>query len=293
MPVYDLNGNRLAGQNVFMGVIMSTDTDEKRFTAMKQLFDIAIKKIKKPDYIPQSGEFTDAASGMVCLYPDLSANLCEGYSPKILYEKNKDTVYSTMSTGKIMTILAGLPYISNICYETVTLSPDDITTGSGNYFEAGDILTVEDLIYGAMLPSSNTCAAAYAHYVGKKILHNENATFSECMNAFYAEMNRRAGILGCVNSTFVSASGLDINNVSTPADLMKILQACTIHPELTTIWNKKSYAVNIKGENPRVQNISTTVTHSELENKYYILGGKTGSSNSGNRKALVMIATPK
>ena len=127
--VFDLNGNRLDRQTVLMGVVMITDTLEKRFTSMKQLFDIAMKKITNPDYTPKAGEFTDAENGIVCLYPDLSANLCEGYPALELYSKNKDTANSTMSAGKIMTILTGLPYIYNICGEQVTITADDVRTG--------------------------------------------------------------------------------------------------------------------------------------------------------------------
>lgn len=292
MKSYDVNGRVINGNDIMMGVIMTTDTDAKRFSAMKQLFDIGKKIIANPNYVVKNTDFTDAEQGIVCLYPNVNTMFCEGYAPTVLYEKSADVQAPTMSTGKIMTILTGLPFIAGVCAERVTLTSDDIMDGSGDYFSSGDVLTVEDLIYGMLLPSSNTCAAAFAHHVGKKLLNDNTATFQQCVNAFYAEMNRRAGILGCENSTFVSASGRDVNNVSTPRDLLKILQACTLHPEITTVWNKKSYTVNVGGTNPHTQNIITSVTNEALEADYYIIGGKTGSGSSGTLRALVMIAEP-
>ena len=54
--------------------------------------------------------------------------------------------------------------------EKYTMCADDIVGGSGQLFQTGDIVSVRDLFFSAMLESSNQGAVAIAHYSGKKIL---------------------------------------------------------------------------------------------------------------------------
>ena len=58
--------------------------------------------------------------------------------------------------------------------------------------------------------------------------------------------------------------------------------------------NKKSYTISVRGTNPRTVTLETTVANQALENDYFILGGKTGSLDSGSTAAaLVMVAMVK
>lgn len=290
MWAYDINGDKLLGNYpTLVGAVLDANSADDRFTAMKQLFDIAVKKLKNPQYQPDPFEFTAAAKGAVCVlpaYPDMY----EGFPFDILYSKNPDTQAIPASTTKVMCTITGLPWITSI-KDKVTLVSDDIQSGSGNYFSAGDILTIEDLIYGMMLPSSNTCARTYAHYVGAKILNNPNASVDNCVTAFLAEMNNKAALIGCTNSIFTTPSGLSTSNFSTAADMLRItIEACS-HPDLCRIWNKKSYDIAVGGSNARTQHITTTVENAALEADYYILGGKTGYVvSTPNAYALVMAA---
>ena len=256
---------------------------------MKQLFDIGKKVLNDPTYTPESSEYNLVSKGIVCVLPDFPA-MYEQYTFPVLFSTNATTQASLASTTKVMSLVTGLPYISNI-KEKVTLVSGDIQSGSGNYFSAGDVLTIEDLIYGMMLPSSNTCAAAFAHYIGGLLLGNNSASASDCISAFVAEMNAKAALLGCSNTTFDSPSGLSASSKSTAMDMLRFtIEACSI-PAILRIWNKKSYTINIGGTNARTQAIATTVTNETLESSYYIFGGKTGHLSTAN--ALVMVAESK
>ena len=287
MSVFDLNGNIIDKKPMFVGVVMDASSEANRFLAMKQLYDIGMNKLKDPTYTPSSSEFTYATKGIVCSLPTPSA-FYEQYDLDILYSKNATTQSIPASTTKIMTLIAGLPYVTSI-KEKITLVSGDIESGSGNYFSAGDVLTVEDIIYGMLLPSSNTCAKAFAHYCGAKILGDTSASVSSCVEAFVAEMNTKATLIGCTGSTFTSPSGYDNNNVSTVKDLLRITIEAASFTEIVRVWNKKTYTIYIGGTNARTQDISTTVANETLEANYYIFGGKTGHI-SGNADALVMIA---
>lgn len=288
MNIYDINGNAAVILDYkLVGVVLDATSETNRFLAMKQLFDIAKKKIVDPSYTPASSEFSYATKGAVCIFPE-DASMFENYPFDILYGKDETTQSIPASTTKVAALIAGLPYVTSI-KEKITLESGDIQTGSGNYFSTGDILTIEDLIYGMMLPSSNTCAMAFAHYCGKKILGNDSATVSACVEAFVEEMNKKAALIGCINTEFDTPSGLSTTNKSTAQDMLMItIDACSF-PEINRIWNKKSYTINIGGTNPRTQTVTTTVENSTLEESYYIFGGKTGHL-TGSADALVMIA---
>ena len=75
-----------------------------------------------------------------------------------------------------MTIITALDYIYDI-HVPVIIKPLDVegTQGtSGSIFSVGDIVSLEDLMYAAMLPSSNQAANAIARYTGQKILAESN-----------------------------------------------------------------------------------------------------------------------
>src|SRR5712692_1073874 len=72
----------------------------------------------------------------------------------------------------------------------------------------GEVLTVEDLLYGLMLPSGNDAALALAEYVGGS---NER---------FVQLMNQKARSLGLTGSNFVNPHGLDaIGHYSSAYDM--------------------------------------------------------------------------
>lgn len=292
MNVYDISGNQLIPfKNLkLVGAILDAPNETNRFLAMKQLFDIAKKKLKNSEYSPSATEFTYATKGAVCLLPDKPA-MYEQYPIEILWSQSGNVQSIPASTTKVMNLVTALPFIDDI-KEKVTLVSGDIESGSGNYFSAGDILTIEDLIFGMMLPSSNTCAKTLAHFVGAKIIGNSSASVSDCVTAFIAEMNKKATLLGCTGSSFDTPSGLSTTNKSTVADMLRFtIEACSF-PEILRVWNKKSYNIAIGGANARTQAITTTVTNATLEDAYYIFGGKTGHLNNNAANALVMVAEP-
>lgn len=293
MSIYDINGNVLyLGNYKLVGAILDATSNDNRFLAMKQIYDIAKKVIKNPAYEPQASEFTYATKGAVCVLPQ-EPSMYEDYPLNILYQKNGDSQTIPASTTKVMNLITALPFIDNV-KEKITLVSGDIESGSGNYFSAGDVLTIEDIMYGMMLPSSNTCAKALAHYCGAKILGNPSETVANCVSAFVTEMNNKATLIGCENSTFTTPSGLATNNYSTAEDMLRIMIEASSFPEINRVWNKKSYDISVGGTNARTVSLTTTVSDETLEASYYIFGGKTGSIDSGSTaSALVMIAEAK
>ncbi len=151
----------------------------------------------------------------VCAYaaPVLSAHsaiLLDGTTGRVLFEHRADDRAQIASTTKIMTGLL----VAEECDLSARVSVPEETVGiegSSLYLKAGEVLTVETLLYGLMLRSGNDAAAALAVYCGGSI-----PSFSE-------KMNRKAEELGLTNTNYVNPHGLDAeNHYSTARDLGKL-----------------------------------------------------------------------
>lgn len=154
---------------------VSTGNPNDRFVAMKQLFDAV--KVKIQGGTPSQRAVTVANCACAYLVPNYNtATVKDSNLLSCLYEQNADKVTIPMSTTKVMTIITALDYIYDI-HAPVIIKPLDVerTQGtSGSIFSVGDIVSLEDLMYAAMLPSSNQAANAIARYAGQKILAESN-----------------------------------------------------------------------------------------------------------------------
>lgn len=288
------------GNPVYIGAVIGASGEEQRFKAMHELLDIAEYASKNPDVAQAKIEsvFSDASSGAIIHMPYGNCALYRGANITPIFSKNADVQYIPASTTKVMSVITGLDYLQNL-NEVITIKQGDIQAGSGNVFNAGDTLTIKDLLYAMMLQSSNTAAQAFARVCGAKILavtSNETPTDQQCYDAFINAMNKKAALLGMSNSEFVSASGASSSNKTTANDMIKMMvEACTFS-ELLKIWGADSYTIAVGGDNARSVTVDTTVTNDALETYYKILGGKTGAyyiDASTYGYALVMVAQAK
>ena len=126
---------------------------------------------------------------------------------RVLYENNADEQSLIASTTKIMTALI-------ICQRCNVLDRVKIPAeavgveGSSMYLAEGEVLTVQELLYGLMLRSGNDAAAALAIWCGGTI------------EGFAELMNDKARELGLQSTHFVNPHGLDApDHYSTARDL--------------------------------------------------------------------------
>lgn len=131
-------------------------------------------------------------------------------SLRILYEENAYKKAYPASTTKILTAICVIENCN--LSEKVTIKKQFTgIEGSSIYLEEGEILTVEELLYGLMLRSGNDCAMVLADFAGKGI------------DNFVKIMNDTAKKAGAENSNFVNPHGLhDDNHYVTAVDLAKI-----------------------------------------------------------------------
>lgn len=153
------------------GVVMKATTSDGRFSAMKQMFDIAQQVIENPDTDVSILSVADAECCCCCLIPSYNISCYDRYPFSYLYEQNSERVYIPASVTKVITAMVMLDYVKQLD-ENIEIIASDITGGSGAILNEGDIISWRDALYAMMLPSSNTAAQAVARCVGKKILQN-------------------------------------------------------------------------------------------------------------------------
>lgn len=135
------------------------------------------------------------------------AILIDAQTGRVLYEKKAEEKSLIASTTKIMTALV-------ICEQTNVLDRVKIPKeavgieGSSMYLKEGEVLAVQELLYGLMLQSGNDAAVALAIYCGGTV------------EGFTELMNDKAHRLGMTQSHFANPNGLDSpGNYSTARDM--------------------------------------------------------------------------
>ena len=139
-------------------------------------------------------------------------------SGRLLFAENGDTELPPASTTKILTALI---IVEDCDLDTVIEVPKEAagTEGSSVYLEAGEKLTVRDLLYGLMLRSGNDCAVTLA-------LHHSGS-----ISAFAEHMNERAAELGAKHSHFANPHGLPAEGHYTTAHDLALIAAAAVRNE--------------------------------------------------------------
>ena len=139
-----------------------------------------------------------------------NAILVDGLTGRVIYEKNADQRSLIASTTKIMTALV-------VCEQCNVLDRMRIPKeavgieGSSMYLQEGEVLTIQELLYGLMLRSGNDAATALAIYCGGTV------------EGFAQLMNDKAHRLGMEDSHFENPHGLDSpGHYSTARDMAKL-----------------------------------------------------------------------
>ena len=133
--------------------------------------------------------------------------LVDGTTGRVLWERNADQRSLIASTTKIMTALV----VCRRCnvLDRVRIPKEAVgIEGSSLYLKEGEVLTVQELLYGLMLHSGNDAATALAIYCGGTV------------EGFAELMNDKARELGMENTHFSNPHGLDApDHYSTARDL--------------------------------------------------------------------------
>ena len=142
--------------------------------------------------------------------------------------------------------------------------------------QAGDELTVGQLIAGMMLPSGNDAAQVIAVATGRKI-GGSNLSYHAAVDVFVEEMNRQAQELGMVNSHFANPDGFhDNDHYTTMDDLVVLCKKVLADPVMTGYTSLVEESLEVQGRTLEWEN-TNILLHSE-EELYHAnaIGLKTG-----------------
>ena len=191
-----------------------------------------------------------------------SAIVLDASTGRVLYEKNADQQSLIASTTKIMTALV----ICERCnvLDRVRIPKEAVgIEGSSMYLQEGEILTVQDLLYGLMLRSGNDAAVALAIYCGGTV------------EGFAQLMNDKAHTLGMKATHFMNPHGLDAPGHYSTARDMAHLSAYAM--------NNPIFAHTVSTKNVRVGERSMTNHNKLLWQLDGAEGVKTGYTKAAGR----------
>lgn len=216
-------------------------------------------------YAKPSTENVEADIGIANLSLHSQNALLLNESGKSLFEKNADAIIYPASLTKIMTAIVAIEENDDLRKHTM-IDPQTIATFTAQNasmagFKGGDFVTVEDLLYGTVLPSGADATATLANVIAGS---EEN---------FVELMNNKAKELGMHDTHFVNASGLhDAKHVSSVRDLSKLFRYALENPTFFKILTTKSYKTTVPEELIMSNTLLTKIPGAEQA----IVGGKTG-----------------
>jgi D-alanyl-D-alanine carboxypeptidase (penicillin-binding protein 5/6) len=189
-----------------------------------------------------------------------AAVVMDAVTGRVLYAKNPDLKLLPASTTKLMTALvvverANLKDVTTVSARAAAAPP----TKAG--LKPGDRVTIEALLYAALMKSANDAAVALAEAVAG----------SE--DAFVKLMNRKAIAIGADDTHFINANGLPGKGQHITAyDLSKIMRQAIKYPVLKEILGTRITEVSTEtGKTMFIKNTNRLLWSDEE-----IVAGKTG-----------------
>ena len=195
-------------------------------------------------------------------------------SGEAVISKNIHEVHPVASITKLMTALVILDTQVALSVRVDIAEQDiDAERGSRSRLKVGTELSRNDLLHLALMSSENRAA----HALGR--------TFPGGMTAFVEAMNAKARELGMMSTRFVDPTGLSSANVSTGADLVKLVGETHRHALIRQYSTSTSHQVNVLGRIVNYRNTNRLIASDNWD----IGLSKTGFINEAGR-CLVMQA---
>lgn len=230
------------------------------------------EKPKYPEYTVDTVTLTDAVDADYALLMDVNEN-------RVLAAKRADVRTYPASVTKVMTLLVAVENITDFT-ETFTMTyaitdPLYVQNATVAGFLNNEVVTMEDLLYGTILPSgADACQALAQHVAGTD-------------EAFVELMNKRAKEMGLKNTHFTNTSGLHHpDHYTTAEDMAVILRVAMNNAHCRQVLSTYRYTTSITPQHPE-----GIVLESTLFSRMYgtepdgatVIAGKTGyTSEAGH-----------
>lgn len=200
---------------------------------------------------------------------------------KVVFEKGAEEQIYPASMTKLMT---GLLAVENldlsmshvVTWEEVNKAWTQDATMAG--FSDGETVPINDLLYGAMLPSGAECCYALASEVIEK---ETGATQWNYEELFVQKMNEKAAEIGMTATRFANCTGLQQEgHYSTCKDIAMLLKYVLQNETLKKVISEHAYTSTPTPYHEKGVVLTSTMFasmgSSTLQNETSIMGGKTG-----------------
>lgn len=183
------------------------------------------------------------------------ALIVDRQSHDVLFEKNSHAALPIASITKLMTSLvvldAHLPMD-----ETLVIHQDDVNVYPGRLrsrVTEGAVMTREQVMLLALMSSENRCA----HALGRN--------YPGGIPAFVEAMNAKAKMLGMTQSKFADPTGLSSENVSSPEDLTRLVEAAYQHKTIRDFSTTADYTIMIGKREQKFINTNRLVRAGDMD----------------------------
>lgn len=188
-----------------------------------------------------------------------NAILVDPGTGEVLFQKNAASSVPIASLTKLMTALVFLEQKPKLDHEA-TVTAADLEGAGHTQLRSGESVALGDLLHMSLMCSDNVATRVIARSAG---LPPED---------FLARMNKKAAELGLGGTRFVEFTGLDERNVSTAADVARMLHAAAHDPLIQEITTTREYTFRTDRREHAIRNTDRLL----YGDRYDVLGGKTG-----------------
>lgn len=190
-------------------------------------------EVRKTDEI--TGGTVEARSLSAAVCPSIEAEhaILVDADGEVFFTRDASASANIASITKVMTAIVAMEQASLDTPIVVSVNAASVGESTAG-LKAGDVLVLEEALKALMIPSGNDAGIAIAETLGKMMADTDDDAVGNA--AFVAAMNDKAAELGCENTVFENAHGLDYgtyagNLHSTAAETCKIV-ACAMESEL-------------------------------------------------------------
>jgi D-alanyl-D-alanine endopeptidase (penicillin-binding protein 7) len=231
--------------------------------------------VQRASFAPSPSPHALAQAGLPPALASATVLVQDVHSQDILVAKNEHAIVPIASITKLMTALVVVD-ANQALNEVIEITPEDIDTEKNTHsrLSIGTKLIRSELLQLALMSSENRAA----HALGRN--------YPGGLQGFVQAMNAKAQLLGMHDTRYVEPTGLSSRNVSSPTDLVRLMQTAALRPLIRQYTTSTEMSVTVNNRVQQFRNTNALVKNPSWD----ITVSKTGFINEAGR-CLIMLAS--